>query len=579
MIGLSDQDQAGTGPLRSNVRIRLDRTGEGQGPSWPTNGSAALVALRWVAILFGTVLVARSTRTASSLLWGLPLAAMAFVRTFDRQLGLRRSRLATGVATAVEVGVAAAAVSQTGGWHSGWVATLVGLAGLAGLSMPERWAGQVAAAAVIALVIGNLAGQRVVSGPQMWSLDVDGLLMVGCLSVAYAAWLARFGDRDRAALARTNERLMATNDLLVHLEQVVLWGEDVTDPTQAARAVARLARELLDPDVIVVASAASAGGTWRVLLAEGVETDTIAGAIDEVAMVATQAAAGHPGPVLTLPGAGLLRSESASGVCIPLMVRGRLIGVLVMEAFEADRWSDFHFEVMAELSPWAALLVDNACRFNALWVVGSSEERARVARTLHDSLGQDMAALGLQLDWLARTIPDPEQSARIKELRAGVTGMVAELRYTMKDLCCDVSATRSLAEALQQLVGGIESRSSAEITLEVNGDARLPIAQEHQILQMARVLLGAAVDSGADSLSVRWGTGPEGACLEVGYGVNALVSASPAVGASASAPVLSDAPMSAAVAEVSERCWAVGATMECDLNDGGRRRVRCRVAS
>ena len=100
----------------------------------------------------------------------------------------------------------------------------------------------------------------------------------------------------------------------------------------------------------------------------------------------------------------LLSDESRAGACIPLMIRGRLIGALILESAKPGYWSDQHYEIMAQLSPWAALLVDNACRFNALWVVGSAEQRARVARDLHDNLGQSMAALEERYQWLLEAV-------------------------------------------------------------------------------------------------------------------------------------------------------------------------------
>lgn len=567
-----------TSPSRTsgwkNVRIRAGReVGGFEAAVGESRTEMATLVLKWMAILAGAVLVARSTSSTTPLLWGLPIAAAVGLRTVDasvRRPRPGRSRSVTAAGLIVEVGLAATAVSQTGGWHSGWVVTLVSEAALCGLSLPARWTGQVASAMVIVLFWVDLAGRYTLTEAQRYSLNLDVLLAVVALAVAYGTWLARYGDRDRARLAWTNERLIATNDLLVQLEQIALRSEDATDPQQAARAVARLARKLLEPDVVVVASAASLGETWRVLLAEGVAVDAMVGQLQVLQWAVAEAANGSPKPVPIGPGPALLSDESRAGACIPLMIRGRLIGALILESAKPGYWSDQHYEIMAQLSPWAALLVDNACRFNALWVVGSAEQRARVARDLHDNLGQSMAALGLELDGIARSFDDQTQADRIRELRAGVTNMVAELRYTMRDLCCDVSTTRSLGAALEQLARGIASRSSTEIQLDVDAEDRLPLAQEHQILQMARTLLGAAVESRADSIRVVWTTDRDGGCLEVGYDG---CQAAPGGFYETEAPIL------AAVEEVRDRCWAVGATVECQTENGGSSRVRCRVGS
>jgi hypothetical protein len=87
---------------------------------------------------------------------------------------------------------------------------------------------------------------------------------------------------------------------------------------------------------------------------------------------------------------------------------------------------------------------------------------------------------------------------------------------------------------------------------------------------MARTLLGAAVESRADSIRVVWTTDRDGGCLEVGYDG---CQAAPGGFYETEAPIL------AAVEEVRDRCWAVGATVECQTENGGSSRVRCRVGS
>lgn len=534
---------------------------------------AFTVGLRWIALVLGAV-VAWRTSHPSDVVVGLPIAAFASLRTAEEFVTFLRPGWVTNLSLAAELAAAAAAAAATGGWHSGWVVTLVVVAGIVGYSVPMRRAGQIGAAAVIVVFLANLTTRNWLSPGVRTSIDLDALLVVAVLAVSYASWLGRFGDADRAVLARANQRLMATNDLLVMLEQTVLRGEYATDPQQAGRVVARLARKLLFPNVVVVAASGN-GETWRVLYAEGVALTAMVDDVKVLRRTRSLVAGGHTKPVVMDQEGELLSDESRSGICIPLIVRGRTIGAILIESEEDDRWSESDFEVMSQLSEWASLLIDNAVRFHSLWVVGSAEEKARVARNLHDSLGQSMAALGLQLDWIARTTEDEAQVARIRELRADVTGMVAELRYTMRDLSTEVTSDCSLGDALRHLVQGVSARAGTEISLDVRGEFRLPVAQEHQLLLMARTLLGAAVDSRAESVLVKWRSEEDGSCLEVGY------SLSPETSVDSAAPggrYETEAPIVTAVAEVQDRCWAVGATMETDM-ERDRCRVRCMIAA
>ena len=547
----------------------------GAGPTTASHDHVTLtVGLRWAAVVVGALLAWR-TSSGLDVIAGLPIVAFAFLRTAEGFVTLLRPGWVTMLSLLAEVAAAAAVVAATGGWHSGWVVTLVVEAGTVGFSVPLRTSGQVAAGAVIAVFLANLVSRGWVSPETRTSLDLDALLIVAALAVSYASWIGRFGDADRARLARANQRLVATNDLLVMLEQTVLRGEYATDPQQAARVVARLAKKLLSPNVVVVASAGTAGGTWRILYAEGVVVSALMDDVEVLQRARSLVASGQTKTIRMDRSEEFLSTDSATGVCIPLVVRGRAIGAIVLESEAEDRWQESDFEVMAQLSEWAALLVDNACRFHALWVVGSAEEKARVARNLHDSLGQNMAALGLQLDWIARTTEDEAQVARIRELRGDVTKMVAELRYTMRDLSTEVTSECSLGDALRHLVQSVSARAGTDISLDVRGEFRLPVHQEHQLLLMARTLLGAAVDSRAESVLIKWRSEEDGACLEVGYAVsqaNAGESAPPGGNYETDAPIVN------AVAEVQDRCWAVGATMETDMGRD-RCRVRCMIAA
>lgn len=523
----------------------------------------AAAMVRWVAVLVGAVTVARGSSSAAPVLWGAPLVATACLWTACGHRQLRLGPRLVSAALAGDVLLAALAVSRTGGWHSSWTVTLVGEVTVGAFSVPTRAAGPAAAAALAALAAVDLTGRGSVPPGDRSSFGLDGLLLVAALSVSYASWLIRWSDRDRAHLAVVNQRLMATNDLLVLVDQVLLRGEDPTDPYQAARAVSLLCRRLFAAEPIMVACTWTEGSSWKVLHAEGVAVAPDGSGVGALAELGRLAAAAPPGAPLEIR-PPFLATESSAGVGLPLVVRGRLVGAVVME--KPDRaWGERERDLMGQLAPWAALLVDNACRFHSLWVVGSAAQQARVARDLHDNLGQSMAALGLQLDALARTVADPDHARYVRDLRAEVTGMVAELRYTMRDLVCDVSSDKSLGVALEQLVRGLTGRTGTRFQVEVSASRRLPLAQEHQILQMARTLVGAGMRSRYESVTLRWAADGDGGRLEVGFRPGSAGAAE------------CDRPIREALGEVRDRGWAVGATIEYETEPDGRSRVVCRV--
>ena len=62
------------------------------------------------------------------------------------------------------------------------------------------------------------------------------------------------------------------------------------------------------------------------------------------------------------------------------------------------------------------------------------EERARLARDLHDSPIQTLVGLNIQLGLLLSTVENPEVEKSLKEMRAEVRGLLTELRQVCTDL-------------------------------------------------------------------------------------------------------------------------------------------------
>src|SRR5439155_21596304 len=105
---------------------------------------------------------------------------------------------------------------------------------------------------------------------------------------------------------------------------------------------------------------------------------------------------------LGAPGAGPgLSPRSGSGIYSPLRARSRLVGLLAVERRVAGSLDQQELALMDGVAEQAALAVDNARWFSRLRRVGADEERNRIARDLHDRVGQSLAYLPCELDRIA----------------------------------------------------------------------------------------------------------------------------------------------------------------------------------
>ncbi len=100
------------------------------------------------------------------------------------------------------------------------------------------------------------------------------------------------------------------------------------------------------------------------------------------------------------------------------------------------------------------------------------EERRRLARELHDSTGQSLAALQMNLEALRQRCPpdDAKVQQALAETRELATHVIAEIRTMSYLLHPPLLDEAGLASALQWYVSGLMERSQLDIELEIPDD-------------------------------------------------------------------------------------------------------------
>lgn len=132
------------------------------------------------------------------------------------------------------------------------------------------------------------------------------------------------------------------------------------------------------------------------------------------------------------------------------------------------------------------------------------EERLRIARELHDQLGQDLTALSLGLKNLEPALKSQDKQAELAELRAIVEHMSVEVHSTASSLRPTSLTDLGLREALNCLVASWANRLgiSADAHLEVLDEQ---LSEEDQVViyrVVQEALTNVAKHSGANAVSV-----------------------------------------------------------------------------
>ncbi|MBQ0937687.1 sensor histidine kinase [Ideonella paludis] len=195
-----------------------------------------------------------------------------------------------------------------------------------------------------------------------------------------------------------------------------------------------------------------------------------------------------------------------------------------------------HFEVqslppmpIAELEAVAAALrhldgalaqADAERRRLAQQVLGlQEEERAHLARELHDEFGQRLTALRLDTRWLLRqTAQAPEWQAVVQQMdqhcaaiQQDIASVLAQLRpLTVSDEACTVATLQTLLQSLVtawRRSAGASFSLSVDIGLEDHAHAPLPrdlVLMLYRISQEALTNVAKHAQAQAVSLSLQW---------------------------------------------------------------------------
>ena len=178
------------------------------------------------------------------------------------------------------------------------------------------------------------------------------------------------------------------------------------------------------------------------------------------------ALASEQGPVIVARRGAESPTDARS--TIPLRVGDREVGLVV--AMTDDPLSTDDLVLAEESLRPVALAFANVQLLQDIARRAIREERARLARELHDEIGPSLASLGLAVDLAILQNPtEPTMAGHLQHLRDSVGGLVEEIRTTVADLREEEQP--SLVEAIQDTAQSVPAH---DIHVEVKLDERRP---------------------------------------------------------------------------------------------------------
>ncbi len=468
-----------------------------------------------------------------------------------------------------EAAITMLVVVATGYWDSPLVFSALTAVAVAGFARGFGFGIRVAVLVILAISLPWALEEDFTSDDARVALQWSAEVMLVGVVAGYARRISGEADQRQSLALDRLGRLSDANALLFQLHQVTQSLPASLDLDEVLDATVTQLGDLFDYDAMAILLLEDTDGRWHTVRREGTRPparlhDTelpppLARALRVRSFVqqANLLASGGPG----------LSGSAASGMYAALSARGSIIGLLAIEHQQAHHFTPRDGELLSGFVESAALAIDNARWFGRLRTVGADEERTRIARDLHDRIGQSLAYLAFELDRIVKnSAKDKAVTKALDQLRGDVRGVIREVRDTLYDLRTDVTDAQSLPVILEGFLGRVRERSGLQVGLRTQETARLPILQEREMWRIAQeAVTNVERHANASQVTITWRCDATRATLEV---------ADDGVGFPAGHAGRLD---SYGILGMRERADSIGATLTVHSEPGKGTRVRCVV--
>ena len=174
--------------------------------------------------------------------------------------------------------------------------------------------------------------------------------------------------------------------------------------------------------------------------------------------------------------ADLLLAGVQSWMWVPLMVKGRVIGAVVVAHDQPDSFTAHHANLALTVANQAAITLVNAQLYEQAQALATLQERQRLAQNLHDAVNQSLFSAGLIAEVLPRLWErDPDEGRRsLEDLRRLTRGALAEMRGLLAELRPQVLIDSELGDLLRQLGNAFTGRTNIPVVVTVVRQRDLP---------------------------------------------------------------------------------------------------------
>lgn len=175
---------------------------------------------------------------------------------------------------------------------------------------------------------------------------------------------------------------------------------------------------------------------------------------------------------------------------VPLRFQDKRLGVMNVTGPQWRRLTKAELGLLSTIGLQVGAMIERARLAETQSRLARAQERTRVARELHDTLLQSLAAIALQLEGASRDPATPDAlRKRLERSIESARASAGDARRAIADLRADPSADKPLPQGLWALARSFMSETGIEVRIVASQDLALDRAVETELYRIAQEAL------------------------------------------------------------------------------------------
>jgi len=174
---------------------------------------------------------------------------------------------------------------------------------------------------------------------------------------------------------------------------------------------------------------------------------------------------------------------------VPLSFQEKPLGIMNITAPAMRRLTKSELRLLGTIGMQVGIAIERARLAEESATLARADERTRLAREIHDTLAQGLAALALQIETALRNVgKDPDRvRERLEQALTTARANLDEARRSVTEL--RATSGKPLVQALAAFVRELTSESGIAVTFDVRGSCTLARETESELFRIAQQAL------------------------------------------------------------------------------------------